>query len=80
MVVMTAAVLAAGVRAIAVRVIMMVAADVGIVAEIAAEQSIDCRVRLAAYAAVELDARLGKRSLCAAADASANQGIHAALH
>ena len=39
----------------------------------------DRRIRLTADAAVELDARLCQRHLCAAADTAADQGVHAAL-
>ena len=60
--VFTAAVLAAGV-ARAVRVVVMIAARLGIIAERAVEQRLHRRVRAAAHAAVKPDARLRERRL-----------------
>ena len=77
---MTAAVVAAVVVALAVLVVMVVAVDIGIIAEVSDLQRRDRRVRLTADAAVELDARLCQRGLRAAADAAADQSVHAALH
>ena len=66
---MPAAVVAAGVATLAVLVVVMVAVNVGVVAEMVDQQRGNCRVRLTADAAVELYARLCKRRLSAAADA-----------
>ena len=76
---MPAAVVAAGVAALAVLVVVMVAVNVGVVAEIADKQRGNCRVRLTADAAAELDTRLSQRRLRAAADAAAEQCINAVL-
>ena len=65
-----AAVLAAGV-ARAVRVVVMIAARLGIIAERAVKQRLHCRVRAAAHAAVKPDAGLGECRLRAAANAAA---------
>ena len=77
---MTAAVVAAAVAALTVLMVMVVAVDIGIIAEVSDQQRRDRRVRLTADAAVELDARLCQRGLRAAADAAADQSVHAALH
>ena len=77
---MSAAVLTAGVPALAVCVIVVVAPDIGVVAERPRQQCVYRRVRLAADAAVEPDARLCQRRLRATADTAADQGIHALLH
>ena len=57
---MAAAMLAAGVAALAVGVVVMITADIGIVCKRACQQGVHRRVRLAADAAVELDADLGQ--------------------
>ena len=77
---MSAAVLTAGVPALAVCVIVVAAPDIGVVAERPRQQCVYRRVRLAADAAVEPDARLCQRRLRATADTAADQGIHALLH
>ena len=74
---LAAAVVTAGVAGFAVRVVMVVTVNIGIVAQISAEQRVHRRVSLPADAAVELDTRLGQCRLRAAADAAANQSIHA---
>ena len=65
-----AAVLAAGV-ACAVRVVVMIAARLGVIAKRAAEQRLHRRVRAAAHASVKPDAGLRERRLRAAANAAA---------
>ena len=77
---MAAAMLAAGVAALAVGVVVMITADIGIVCKCACQQGVHRRVRLAADAAVELDTGLRQCHLGTAADTAANQGIHAPLH
>ena len=77
---LTAAVVAAGVTGFAVRMVMVVTANIGIVAQASAEQCVHRRVSLPADTAVELDARFGKCCLRTAADASADQSVHAVLH
>ena len=75
-----AAVVTAGVPSLAVLVVMVIAVDIGIVAQISAEQCAHRRVSVPADTAVELDARFGQSCLRTAADASANQSVHALLH
>ena len=70
---MSAAVLTAGVPALAVCVIVVAAPDIGVVAERPRQQCVHRRVRLAADAAVEPDARLCQRRLRATADTAADQ-------
>ena len=77
---MAAAMLAAGMAALAVGVVVMITVDIGIVCKRACQQGVHRRVRLAADAAVEPDARLCQRRLRATADTAADQGIHALLH
>ena len=73
---MAAAMLAAGVAALTVGVVVMITADVGIVCKRACQQGVHRRVRFAADAAVELDTGLRQCHLGTAADTAANQGIH----
>ena len=54
--------------------------NIGIVAQISVEQCAHCRVSVPADTAVELDARFGQSCLRTAADASADQSVHAVLH
>ena len=70
-----AAVFAAGVPVAAMLVIVVVAAHFGVVREVAGKQGLHSRVCTAAHAAVQLDARVGKRRLCAASNAAANEHI-----
>ena len=77
---LAAAVVTAGVTSFAVRMVMVVTVNIGIVAQISAEQCAHRRVGVPADTAVELDARFGQSCLRTAADASANQSVHAALH
>ena len=77
---LAAAVVTAGVTIFAVLVVMVIAVNIGIVAQISAEQCAHRRVSVSADTAVELDARFGQSRLCTAADASANQSVHAVLH
>ena len=65
---MAAAMLAAGMAALAVGVVVMITADVGIVCKRACQQGVHRCVRFAADAAVELNARFRQRHLSAAAD------------
>ena len=71
--------MAAGVAALAVGVVVMITADIGIVCKRACQQGVHRRVRLAADAAVELNARFRQRYLSAAADAAADQRVHTVL-
>ena len=75
-----AAVVTAGVTSLAVLVIMVVTVNIGIVVQTSAEQSLHRCVSVPADTAVELDARFGQSCLRTAADASANQSVHALLH
>ena len=75
-----AAVVTAGVTSLAVLMIMVVTVNIGIVAQISAEQCAHRRISVPADTAVELDARFGECCLRTAADASANQSVHAVLH
>ena len=75
-----AAVVTAGVTSFAVRMVMVVTVNIGIVAQISAEQCAHRCVSVPADTAVELDARFGQSCLRTAADASANQSVHAVLH
>ena len=75
-----AAVVTAGVTSFAVLVVMVVTVNIGIVAQISAEQCVHRRVSVPAGTAVELDARFGQSCLRTSADASANQSVHAVLH
>ena len=77
---LTTAVVTAGVTSFAVLVVMVIAVDVGIVAQISAEQCIHRCVSVPADTAVELDACFGECCLRTAADASANQSVYAVLH
>ena len=77
---LAAAVVTAGVTSFAVLVIMVVTVNIGIVAQISAEQCAHRRVSVPADTAVELDARFGQCCLRTAADASANQSVHTVLH
>ena len=76
----TAAVVTAGVTFLAMLVVMVVTVNIGIVAQISAEQCVHRCVSVPADTAVELDARFGECCLRTAADASANQSVHAVLH
>ena len=77
---LTAAVVTAGVTSFAVRMVMVVTVNIGVVAQTSAEQSLHRCVSVPADTAVELDARFGQSCLRTAADASANQSVHALLH
>ena len=69
---LAAAVVTAGVAGFAVRVVMVVTVNIGIVAQISVEQRVHRRVSVPADTAVELDASFGQSCLRTAADASAN--------
>ena len=58
-------------------VIVVVAAYIGIEVERAAEERIHGAVCVAAYPTVQADSCFGQSDLCAAADAAANQRVHA---
>ena len=77
---LAAAVVTAGVTSLAVRMVMVVTVNIGIVVQTSAEQSLHRCVSVPADTAVELDARFGQSCLRTAADASANQSVHALLH
>ena len=76
-VVCTATVVSAAVTALAVLVTVVVALDVGVIAEIICKKCLDCRVTRAADTAIELDACLCKSHLCATANASADKYVSA---
>ena len=77
---LTAAVVTAGVPILAVRMVMVVTVNIGIVAQISAEQCVYRRISLPTDTAVELDTCFGECCLRTAADASANQSVHTVLH
>ena len=77
---LAAAVVTAGVAFLAMLVIMVVTVNIGIVAQTSVEQCAHRRISIPTDTAVELDARLGQCCLRTAADASANQSVHAVLH
>ena len=77
---LAAAVVTAGVTSLAVRMVMVVTVNIGIVVQTSAEQSLHRCVSVPADTAVELDARFGQSCLRTAADASANQSVHTVLH
>ena len=78
--VLAAAVVTAGVTSLAVLMVMVVTVNIGIVAQISAEQCTHCRISVPADTAVELDARFGECCLRTSTDASANQSVHTVLH
>ncbi len=69
-----APVIAAGV-AVVVLMVVMVAADVGVIVQSARQEGLHSTVRAAGHAAVELDACRRQRHLSAAADAAADENI-----
>ena len=77
---LAAAVVTAGVTSLAVLMVMVVTVNIGIVAQISAEQCAHRCVSFSTDTAVELDTRLGQSCLRTAADASANQSVHTVLH
>ena len=77
---LTAAVVTAGVTSFAVLVVMVVTVNIGIVAQISAEQCAHRRISVPADTAVELDACFGQCRLRTAADATANQSVYTVLH
>ena len=77
---LAAAVVTAGVTFLAMRMVMVVTVNIGVVAQTSVEQRAHRRVSVPADTAVELDARFGECCLRTAADASANQSVHAVLH
>ena len=74
---LAAAVVTAGVTSFAVRMVMVVTVNIGIVVQTSAEQCAHRRISVPADTAVELDARFGECCLRTAADAPAPswQGI-----
>ena len=72
-----AAVMSAAMPAVAMLMVVMVAANVGVIAQFACQQGIDRSVCIAPNAAVEPNARTRKGQLSAAADAAADQNLHA---
>ena len=77
---LAAAVVAAGVTSFAVLMVVVVAVNIGIIAQISAEQCVHRCVSVSADTAVELDTRFGQSCLRTAADASADQSVYAVLH
>ena len=65
---------------VAVCLIVMVAVNIRVIAQGAVQQARNCLVRVSAASAVKPDAGRGQRCLCTAADAAADQGVHAVLH
>lgn len=78
--VLAAAVVTAGVTSLAVLMVMVVTVNIGIVAQTSVEQCAHRRISVPADTAVELDARFGQCCLRTAADAPADQSVHAVLH
>ena len=72
---LAAAVVTAGVASFAMLVVMVVTVNIGIVAQISAEQCVYRRISLPTDTAVELDPRFGQSCLRTAADASADQSL-----
>ena len=77
---LAAAVVTADVPILAMSMVMVVTVNIGIVAQISAEQCAHRRVSVPADSAVELDARLGQCCLRTAADASTDQSVYTVLH
>ena len=77
---LAAAVVTAGVTRLAVLMVMVITMNIGVIAQISAEQCAHCCVSVPTDTAVELDARFGQSCLGTAADAPANQSVHAVLH
>ena len=77
---LTAAMVAAGVTACAVLMVMVVTVNIGIVTQVIAEQGVYSCICITLNAAVELDARFGECCLRTSTDASANQSVHTVLH
>ena len=77
---LAAAVVTASVTFLAMLVVIVVTVNIGIMAQISAEQCVHRCFSVPADTAVELDARFGQSRLRTAADASANQSVHAVLH
>ena len=73
--VFAASVASAAVTAFSVLVIVMIASDVGVVAEVTGDQGFNRRVARTTDTAVKLDTRFGKSHLCATANSSADQSI-----
>ena len=71
----SATVIPAGMRLVAVLVIVMIAMHVGLEVQISRKERSDRLVRIAADAAVQLDSAVCKRHLRASADSAANQHI-----
>ena len=77
---LAAAVVTAGVTFLAVLMVMVITMNIGVIAQISAEQCAHRCISVPADTAVELDARIGQSCLGTAADAPANQSVHAVLH
>ena len=77
---LSAAVAAAGVTSLAMLVVVVVTVNIGIIAQISAEQCVHRRVSFPADTAIELNSRFGQCCLGTAADATADQSVHAVLH
>ena len=77
---LAAAVVTAGMTFLAVRMVMVVTVNIGIVAQTSVEECAHRRISIPTDTAVELDARFGQSRLRTAADASANQSVHTVLH
>ena len=65
---MPASVFSAGMTAFAMLMVMMIAADIGVIAKAVGKQRVHRCIRFAGNPAVELDARFRQSDLCAAAD------------
>ena len=74
-VVRAATVVATAVNTVAVLVIVMVALDVGVIAEIVRKKRLDRCIARTADTAVELDTRIGKCHLRTASDATADKNV-----
>ena len=68
---------AVGAADMAFAVVVVIAADIGVIAEHTEDEALNCTVCIAAYTAVKLDAGLSQCILCARADAAADEDIYA---
>ena len=60
---------------ITVLVVMVIALDVGVIAEIVRKKRLDCCVASSADTSIELDTRIGKCHLRTASDATADKNV-----
>ena len=72
-----ATVVATAESTVAVLVTVVVARNIGVIAEVVRKKRLNCRVARTADTAVELDTSFGKCHLCATADAAADENVSA---